>query len=214
MLATEALAANRESKTAEGVSGQLTTIEWRNSTISGSTDHSIARLYNNLAHSFRWDKKGRFGWKTIPIQLWERFNQLLTNFNNDDCAELTDDTVSLSTAKWKCRTEVTKFFKIHILYSPWIEHLSIRCKKFHDLLYTKVNLESKLSNEDLKLFVCVWGWGEEVKYTSYSQLQVWLVVYNHWTGLWIVFLHFYLAKKNIINTPWNMIFIFTQLGIH
>jgi len=83
--------------------------------MSGSTDHSTARIYDNLADSFRWGKKGRFntsGWKTVPgVQLRERFNQLFTYFNIDDCAELIDLIVSLSTARWKCRTHSETTFE-------------------------------------------------------------------------------------------------------
>jgi len=38
MLATEALAADKESKTVGEMSGLLATMEWRSSTISGSTE--------------------------------------------------------------------------------------------------------------------------------------------------------------------------------
>ena len=87
----------------EEISDLLARIECRSSIISGSTDRSIARMYESLADCFRCGKKGRSntsGWKTVPgVQFLGRFNQFFTNFNIDDCAEVIEDTVSLSTAK-------------------------------------------------------------------------------------------------------------------
>ena len=92
-----------QSRTVEEISDLLAKIECRSSIISGSTDRSIARMYENLADYFRCGKKGRSNtsrWKTVPgVQFLGRFNQFFTNFNTDDCAEIIEDTVSLSTAK-------------------------------------------------------------------------------------------------------------------
>ena len=60
MLATEAFAADRESKTVEEMSGLVAKTECRSSTIKGSTDSSTARMYDNLANCFKCGKKGRF----------------------------------------------------------------------------------------------------------------------------------------------------------
>jgi len=49
MLATEAFAADRVSKIVEEISGMVARIEYRSSTIKGSTDHSTARMYDDLA---------------------------------------------------------------------------------------------------------------------------------------------------------------------
>jgi len=56
MLTTEALAADKESKTVGEMSGVLATMEWRSSTISGSTEHSCDKIHDNLADSFRWGR--------------------------------------------------------------------------------------------------------------------------------------------------------------
>ena len=48
ILATKALVAGRESKTVGEMFELLATIEWHSSTINGSTDHSIAKIYDNI----------------------------------------------------------------------------------------------------------------------------------------------------------------------
>ena len=58
MLATEALAADKQSRTVEEMSDLLAKIECRSSIISGSTDCSTAGMYESLADCFRCGKKG------------------------------------------------------------------------------------------------------------------------------------------------------------
>ena len=130
MLETDILATERASKTTLIVSwNSADKREWHSSTIIGSTDRSIARTYESLADSLRWGKNGRSktsGWKTVPgVQLRGKYNHHFTNLSKDDWANWMEDTVSLSTAVWKWRTDVTKFLRIHTLYSPLIEQLSI-----------------------------------------------------------------------------------------
>ena len=60
MLATEALAADKQARTVEEISDLLAKIECRSSIISGSTDRSIARMYESLADCFRRIRKVSF----------------------------------------------------------------------------------------------------------------------------------------------------------
>jgi len=70
------------------------------------------------------------GWKTVPgVQLWGKFNHCFTNLIKDDWADWIEDTVSYSTAVWRWGTDATKFLRMHTLYSPLIEKLSI-CWRF------------------------------------------------------------------------------------
>ena len=58
MLNTEVLAAERASKTTSDTSWQLgVKRDYRNSVISRSTEHSIAKIKNNLADSLKCGKK-------------------------------------------------------------------------------------------------------------------------------------------------------------
>ena len=52
MLATEALAADKQSRTVEEISDLLAKIECRSSIIRGSTDRSIARMYDLFVAEF------------------------------------------------------------------------------------------------------------------------------------------------------------------
>ena len=86
-------------------------------------------MYDSKTAYLTVSNEAKRGNSTHPgVQFWGRLNQLFTNFKTDDCAEVIDNTISLSTAKWKYKTKVTKFFKTHILYSPQIEHLPMHCK--------------------------------------------------------------------------------------
>ena len=81
MLDTEALAAERASKTTSNTSWKLgIKRDCCNSVISGSIEHSITKLTDNLSDSLKCGKKGKS--KASGVQLQGRFNHIFHKFQH------------------------------------------------------------------------------------------------------------------------------------